>query len=132
MLSATTTPTSRSPWQAPDNQHTSRFGVHRVASLVKRWLLGTHQGAVEADHIQAYLNEFCFRFNRRNSRLPGMLFFRLMQLAAGAPPITYHQLVVNPEPKRLKPSAPSGPRPRPGSLALPAAGRPWRQTADLG
>lgn len=112
--------------------HVPLPGVHRVASLVKRWLLGTHQGAVEADHIQAYLNEFCFRFNRRNSRLRGMLFFRLMQLAAGAPPITYRQLVVNPKPKRLKPTAPSGPRPRPGSLALPAAGRPWRQTADLG
>ena len=60
-----------------------------------------------------------------------VLFFRLMQLAAGAPPITYRQLVVNPKPQRLKPTAPSGPRPVPAA-SLPAAGRPWRQTADLG
>lgn len=43
-------------------------GVHRVASLVKRWLLGTHQGSFSADHMQAYLDEFAFRFNRRGSR----------------------------------------------------------------
>ena len=42
-------------------------GVHRIASLAKRWLLGTHQGAVEGDHLQAYLDEFTFRFNRRQS-----------------------------------------------------------------
>lgn len=52
-------------------------GVHRVASLVKRWLLGTHRGSVEADHLQAYLHEFTFRFNRRRSRARGMLFDRL-------------------------------------------------------
>jgi transposase-like protein len=39
-------------------------GVHRVVSLVKRWLLGTHQGSFSADHMQAYLDEFSFRFNR--------------------------------------------------------------------
>ncbi len=82
-------------------------GVHRVASLVKRWLLGTHQGAIEADHVQAYLDEFCFRFNRRSSRSRGMLFFRLMQLAAVAPPVTYRQLVVNPKEKAVRPSAPT-------------------------
>ena len=43
-------------------------GVHRVASLAKRWLLGTHQGAVDQAHLDSYLNEFVFRFNRRNSR----------------------------------------------------------------
>lgn len=46
-------------------------GVHRVASLVKRWLLGTHQGSIGADHMQAYLDEFTFRFNRRGSRARG-------------------------------------------------------------
>jgi hypothetical protein len=54
-------------------------GVHRVASLVKRWLLGTHQGSVEVDHLQAYLDEFTFRFNRRRSWARGMLFYRLIQ-----------------------------------------------------
>lgn len=48
-------------------------GVHRVAALVKRWLLGTHQGAVEGDHLQAYLDEFAFRFNRRTSAARGMI-----------------------------------------------------------
>lgn len=108
--------------------HVPLPGVHRVASLAKRWLLGTHQGAVEDDHIQAYLNEFCFRFNRRHSRARGLLFYRLMQLAVGAPPLTYQDLVVNPRPKRRRPTAPTGPRPQPSSLALPPAGRPWRQT----
>ena len=106
--------------------HVPLPGVHRVASLAKRWLLGTHQGAVEADHLQAYLNEFCFRFNRRSSRSRGLLFFRLMQLAVGAPPMTYRKMVVNPKPKRTRPTPPPGPHSLPTSLALPSAGRPWR------
>ena len=48
--------------------------VHRVASLLKRWLLGTHQGSVTAAYLDAYLNEFAFRFNRRHSRRRGLLF----------------------------------------------------------
>ncbi|MGZ5359933.1 MAG: hypothetical protein ACXWF9_13295 [Solirubrobacterales bacterium] len=59
-----------------------------------------------------------------------MLFFRLMQLAVAAPPVTYRQLVVNPQPKRTRPTAPRGPRSHPGSLVLAPAGRPWRQTND--
>jgi len=114
-----------------DPAHVSMPAVHRVASLLKRWLLGTHQGAVSAEHLDAYLNEFTFRFNRRNARSRGMLFFRLMQLAVAAPPVTYRQLVVKPQPKRTRPTAPRGPRSHPGSLALPPAGRPWRQTNDL-
>jgi hypothetical protein len=55
--------------------------------LCKRWLLGTHQGGVEAAHLQSYLEEFCFRFNRRHSRARGLLFYRLLQYAAGAPPL---------------------------------------------
>ena len=111
--------------------HVQLPGAHRVASLAKRWLLGTHQGAVEADHLQAYLNEFCFRFNRRHSRARGLLFYRLMQLAVSAPPLTYRHLVVNPQPKRRRPTAPLGTRSQPESLALPPAGRPWRQVALL-
>ena len=53
--------------------------VHRVASLLKRWLLGTHQGGVQASHIRSYLDEFIFRFNRRTSRSRGKLFHRLIQ-----------------------------------------------------
>ena len=50
--------------------------VHRVASLLKRWLLGTHQGAVSEKHLDYYLDEFTFRFNRRRSRARGLLFYR--------------------------------------------------------
>lgn len=107
--------------------HVPLPGVHRVASLAKRWFLGTHQGAIESDHLQAYLNEFCFRFNRRHSRSRGLLFFRLIQLSAAAPPVTYRQLVVNPKPKRVRPTAPPAPGTHPGTLALPPAGRPWRR-----
>jgi hypothetical protein len=46
-------------------------GVHHIASLLKRWVLGTHQGSVTADHLQSYLEEFTFRFNRRTSRWRG-------------------------------------------------------------
>ncbi len=108
--------------------HVPLPGVHRVASLAKRWLLGTHQGAVEIDHLQAYLDEFCFRFNRRSSRSRGMLFYRLMQQAVGSPPITYRQVVANPAPKRMTPRVPGRERSLPGSLALPAAEKPWRNS----
>ena len=53
--------------------------VHRVASLLKRWLLGTHHGRVEETHLAAYLDEFIFRFNRRKSGSRGKLFYRLVQ-----------------------------------------------------
>jgi transposase-like protein len=53
--------------------------VHLVISLLKRWLAGTHQGAVTPAHLQAYLDEFAFRFNRRLSQHRGKLFYRLMQ-----------------------------------------------------
>ena len=61
-------------------------GVNRVASLLKRWLLGTHQGAVETSHLDYYLDEFTFRFNRRNSRWRGKLFYRLMEQAVQVSP----------------------------------------------
>ena len=58
-----------------------------VASLLKRWLLGTHQGAVRTSHLDYYLDEFTFRFNRRTSRSRGKLFFRLVQQAVAIYPI---------------------------------------------
>lgn len=57
--------------------------VHRVASLLKRWLLGTHHGRVEETHLASYLNEFVFRFNRRRSHSRGKLFHRLVQQMTG-------------------------------------------------
>jgi len=105
--------------------------VHRVASLSKRWLLSTHQGGVGADHLQAYLNEFCFRFNRRRSRARGLLFYRLLQYAAGAVPVMYRQLVAHPRPKAVMPPGLKGPRSRPASLAQPPEDRPWRAARSL-
>jgi len=67
--------------------------VHRVASLLKRWLLGTHQGAVEPQHLAYYLDEFTFRFNRRTSKSRGKLFYRLMQQAVVTEPTTYAAMV---------------------------------------
>jgi transposase-like protein len=72
--------------------------VHRVASLLKRWLLGTHQGAVAHQHLPYYLDEFTFRFNRRKSKSRGKLFFRLMQQAVTTPPATYDALVTRSKP----------------------------------
>ena len=67
--------------------------VHLVASLLKRWLLGTHQGAVSREHLEYYLDEFTFRFNRRNSRSRGKLFLRLAQQAVAVGPAPYKSMV---------------------------------------
>lgn len=66
--------------------------VHRVAALLKRWLLGVHQGAVSHGHLDAYLDEFTFRFNRRLSRHRGKLFYRLVQQAVAIEPVPYRTL----------------------------------------
>ena len=67
--------------------------VHIVASLLKRWLLGTHQGAVSREHLDYYLDEFTFRFNRRNSKTRGKLFYRLVQQAVAVEPVPYKAMV---------------------------------------
>ena len=76
-----------------DPAHKLMPRVHRVASLLKRWLLGTHQGAVSEKHLDYYLDEFTFRFNRRRSRARGLLFYRLLQNAVQVDPVPYRQLV---------------------------------------
>jgi transposase-like protein len=73
--------------------HTSMPGVHRVAALIHRWLLGTHQGAVQPSKLDSYLDEFVFRFNRRKSSSRGMLFYRLLEQAVVTPPMTYQNVV---------------------------------------
>jgi transposase-like protein len=67
--------------------------AHRVASLLKRWLLGTHQGAVSVEHLDYYLDEFTFRFNRRTSNSRGKLFYRLLQQAVEIAPTTYKSMI---------------------------------------
>jgi len=66
--------------------------VHLVVSLLKRWLLGTHQGAIGQEHLDEYLNEFVFRFNRRKSRSRGKLFYRLAQQAVQTEPVLFGSL----------------------------------------
>ncbi|HYB31712.1 MAG TPA: IS1595 family transposase [Solirubrobacteraceae bacterium] len=112
--------------QRSDPAHVVMPGVHRVASLLKRWLLGTHQGSVSPEHLDAYLNEFTFRFNRRASRRRGLLFYRLLEQAVVTDPVTYRDLVVSPRPGGRRPVLP---------LRSPApafAARPWRAASPAG
>jgi len=67
--------------------------VHRVLALLKRWLLGTHQGSVKPHQLDYYLDEFTFRFNRRHSRYPGLLFYRLLQEAVATEPLPLKAIV---------------------------------------
>ncbi len=67
--------------------------VHRVISLLKRWMLGTHQGAIGQDHLDDYLDEFTFRFNHRTSKSRGKLFYRLAQQAVQTAPVPFATLV---------------------------------------
>ena len=73
--------------------HVSMAGVHRVSALLKRWILGTHHGSIQPEHLDAYLDEFVFRFNRRSSASRGMLFYRLLQQAVVTDPVTYADIV---------------------------------------
>jgi len=70
--------------------------VHRVASLLKRWLMGTHQGAIGLEHLDAYLDEFTFQFNRRKSASRGKLFYRLAQQALQVEPAPFDTLIHKP------------------------------------
>jgi hypothetical protein len=67
--------------------------IHLVFSLAKRWLLGTHHGAVRPKHLQRYLDEFVFRFNRRTAKAVSHGFARLIQHAVKTPPTTYRGIV---------------------------------------
>ena len=73
--------------------HVMMPAVHRVSSLLKRWLLGTHQGSVQARQLDYYLDEYTFRFNRRTSRSRGLLFYRLLEQAVVTEPLTYRDIV---------------------------------------
>lgn len=77
--------------------HDSMPGVHRVASLLQRWIMGTHHGAVQPKHLDYYLDEYVFRFNRRTSRSRGLLFYRLLQQAVITKPMTYAKIVKPPK-----------------------------------
>jgi transposase-like protein len=94
--------------------HVSMPGVHRVASLVKRWVLGTHQGGLARQHLDSYLDEFTFRFNRRASRNRGLVFYRLLQQCLHTRPLGYEDIVFSRRPERGRVR---GPAPRPKTPA---------------
>ena len=66
---------------SPDPAHVLMPGPHRISALLKRWLTGTYQGAVSNEHLDYYLDEYTFRFNRRTSRSRGLLFYLLVSQA---------------------------------------------------
>ena len=76
-----------------DPAHVVMPRVHKVASLLKRWLMGTLQGGIQHQHLDYYLDEFAFRFNRRRSKARGMLFYRLAQQAVAISPAPYRDIV---------------------------------------
>lgn len=67
--------------------------VHLVASLLKRWLLGTHQNFVSSKNLEFYLDEFTFRHNRRNAKTRGLLFQTVLKQAVVHFPVTYSSMV---------------------------------------
>ncbi len=79
--------------ESGDPAHVVMPGVHRISALLKRWLLSTHQGAVSDDHLDCYLDEYTFRFNRRKSKARGMLFYRLLQQAVEIGPVPYKKII---------------------------------------
>jgi transposase-like protein len=106
-------------------------GVHRVAALAKRWLLSTHQGSVDNAHLPSYLNEFCFRFNRRTARHRGLLFLRLLELAVAHDPVRRNTLILGTEVPRQRPPVSPGRGGHPTSVERATANRPWRTPPDL-
>lgn len=81
-----------------DPAHEVMPRVHLVASLLKRWLIGTHQGGIQHQHLDDYLDEFTFRFNRRGSQARGLLFHRLAQQAVAVGPAPDHRIIVASDP----------------------------------
>ena len=78
---------------SPEPAHELMPSVHNVASLLKRWLMGTLQGGIQKRHLDYYLDEFTFRFNRRTSRARGLLFHRLAQYAVDLQPVPYRDII---------------------------------------
>jgi transposase-like protein len=111
-----------------DPAHVVLPAVHRVASLVKRWLLGTHHGGIGAQHVEAYLDEFIFRFNRRQSNARGLLFYRLLQNAVVVKKLDYDTIVWS---RRGQAGKRRGPQPKPRAKRAPK-GRAALKTKTAG
>jgi hypothetical protein len=78
--------------QTGDPAHVHLPNVHRIAALLKRWVLGTHQGGMTPEQLAFYLDEFTFRFNRRKSKYRGLLFYRLLEEAIATGPRSFQDL----------------------------------------
>lgn len=123
----TITSTTVRPLKAPAKmQRNFARRAPRVVALVRRWLMGTHQGTYEEDHLQAYLDEFSFRFNRRKFTHQGMLFFRLIEQCVAMHPMPFHVLVANPRPKQFV-ASPIWINKSPASLDISVPSHPWRK-----
>jgi len=83
----------------PELAHEVMPRVHTVAALLKRWVRGTLQGGMQHQHLDYYLDEFTFRFNRRRSQARGLLFHRLAQQAVAVGPAPYHVIISGPGPR---------------------------------
>lgn len=83
--------------------HVALPGVHRVAALLKRSLLNSYQSYPQM-HLQAYCDEWAFRFNRRSSRHRGQLFLRLLENAVECPPLPYSKITMSQQPRRISPT----------------------------
>jgi transposase-like protein len=79
--------------ESGDPAHVSMPGVHQISGLLKRWILGTLQGSLVPEHLQSYLEDFTFRFNRRTSRSRGLVFRRLLEQAVVTEPVTKDDVV---------------------------------------
>jgi len=90
-----------SGYSSPEPGHVTLPGPHRVASLLKRWNAGTHHCRVQREHLQYYLDEFTFRFNRRRSAARCMLSYRLLQQSVNTDPHPLHELIS----RRLEPAS---------------------------
>ena len=115
---------------ADSGQNASKLlsGVHKVSSLAKRWLLGTHQRSVDVAHLADYLNESRLPL-QPPSRSRGLVFFRVLELAVALDPVRYRELIDTPEPGKRRPKASHrDPRPSAEPGAAPAR-RPWRRHA---
>lgn len=77
-----------------DPAHVLMPGVHRIAALLKRWLLGTYQGSVSSKYLDYYLDEYTFRFNRRSAKARGLLFYRLIEQAVQVEHISRNQIIL--------------------------------------
>ncbi len=103
-----------------------------MTSLLKRWLLSTHQGGVQHRHLPSYLDEFTFRYNRRNSRYRGLVFYRLLEHALADTPITAKSLVKRRQ-RVPRASVPPGPKKvHPEGLGLTIEPQPWRRAPARG